>query len=52
MVAHLPHESVSGSAATLSLRLPRLVCPRLVEVDGLASVDAMAPDIASAGGTF
>jgi len=53
--AHLPHESVRGSAPPLfpplSLPLPRLPCPRVEEMDGLALADTRAPDIVSVGGT-
>ena len=55
-VAHLPHESVGGGAPhlfpSLPLPLPRLPCPRLVEVDGFVSADARTPDIASVGGAL
>ena len=53
--AHLPHESVGGSDPPLFLPLPLPLshppCPGLVEVGGIASEDARAPDIASVGGT-
>ena len=53
---HLPHESLGGGAPPLfpplPLPLPRLPCPRLEEVGGLASTDARAPDTASVEGAF
>jgi len=48
--AHLPHGSVGGGDPPLFLPLPRLPCPELVEVGGIALANARAPDIASVGG--
>ena len=53
--AHLPHETVGGGAPPLfrpqSLSPPRLPCLQLLEVGGLASAGARAPNMASVGGT-
>ena len=53
-MARVPHESVGGGAPPLfpplPLPLPRLPRPRLVEVGGLTSTEAVEPDVASAGG--
>ena len=52
-VARLPHGSVGGGAPLfppLPLPLPYLPRPRLVEVGGLTSTDAVEPDVASTGG--
>ena len=53
-MARLPHESVGGGAPPLfpplPLPLPRLPWPRLVEVGGVTSTDAVEPDVASACG--
>ena len=50
----MPHESVGGGAPPLfpllPLPLPRLPCPRLEEVGGLASTDARALNTASVEG--
>jgi hypothetical protein len=41
--AHLPQESVGWRGDPLCPLLPRLPCPRLVEVGGFASADARVP---------
>ena len=52
--AHLPQKFEGGGDPPLfpplALPLPRRPCPRLVEMDGSASVDARVTDIASVGG--
>jgi hypothetical protein len=52
--ARLPDESGGATAPLLRLRLRlrllRLPWPRLVDVGGLKSTDALEPDVASAGG--